>query len=203
MKRLCLLDNHDSFTWNLANLLMTAAQQSGQEVELSVVRNTDENLRNLRANLPDALVISPGPNAPDDAGQLVPFLRDVLGQLPVWGICLGHQALAVARGGQVTRAPEPIHGRQALIDHDARGLFLDLPRPFAAMRYHSLVVDRATLPAELTVTAWLDAPENSRGLVMGLRSEKWHFESVQFHPESIGTPEGEALARAAIRWLME
>ena len=195
-KRVVLLDNHDSFTWNLADLLMTAAACTGVAMDLLVVRNTDASILQLQANPPDALVISPGPNAPDDAGLLVPFLRGVLGQLPIWGVCLGHQALAVALGGQIARAPEPIHGREALIQHDGRGLFHELPQPFAAMRYHSLVVDRATLPADVEVTAWLDD-----GLIMGVRSAKWRCESVQFHPESVGTPAGKVLAKAAVRWL--
>ena len=103
--RVVLLDNHDSFTWNLADLLMTAAQATDRAVVLTVVRNTDANLSMLQQNLPDALVISPGPNAPEDAGQLVPFLRAVLGKLPIWGVCLGHQALARARGGPAGSDP--------------------------------------------------------------------------------------------------
>jgi anthranilate synthase/aminodeoxychorismate synthase-like glutamine amidotransferase len=197
-KRVVLLDNHDSFTWNLADLLMTAAQAAQIAMTVDVIRNTDENLLALQANLPDALVISPGPNAPDDAGALVPFLRAVLGKLPIWGVCLGHQAIAVALGGQVLRAPEPIHGRQALVLHTARGLFAALPQPFLAMRYHSLVVDRATLPADLAVTAWLDD-----GLIMAMHSDKWLCTSVQFHPESVGTPLGRELAQAAATWLTQ
>ena len=125
-------------------------------------------------------------------------LRAVLGKLPIWGVCLGHQALAIALGGQVVRAPEPIHGRQALIQHDGLGLFSGLPQPFLAMRYHSLAVDAASLPADVQVSAWLDD-----GLIMGLRSAKWACESVQFHPESVGTPEGGQLAQAAVAWLSE
>ena len=198
MKRVVLLDNHDSFTWNLADLLMSAAQTTGIALDLRVVRNTDANLQALQHALPDALVVSPGPNAPEDAGQLLPFLRAVLGKLPIWGVCLGHQALAIALGGQVVRAPEPIHGRQALIQHDGLGLFSGLPQPFLAMRYHSLAVDAASLPADVQVSAWLDD-----GLIMGLRSAKWACESVQFHPESVGTPEGGQLAQAAVAWLSE
>ena len=197
VKRLVLVDNHDSFTWNLADLLVGAAKVAGIPVDLNVVRNTDANLAALRCELPDAFVISPGPNAPDDAGQLVPWLRSVLGKVPIWGVCLGHQALAVALGGQIVPAPEPIHGRQALIHHDGQALFRALPLPFQAMRYHSLTVDRPSLPLDMAVTAWLED-----GLVMGLRSEKWQCESVQFHPESVGTPAGAQLAQAAIRWLM-
>ncbi len=196
MKRVVLLDNHDSFTWNLADLLMSAAQTTGIALDLRVVRNTDANLQALQHALPDALVLSPGPNAPADAGQLLPFLRAVLGKLPIWGVCLGHQALAIALGGQVVRAPEPIHGRQALIQHDGMGLFSGLPQPFLAMRYHSLAVDGAALPADVQVSAWLDD-----GLIMGLRSARWACESVQFHPESVGTPEGGQLAQAAVAWL--
>lgn len=193
MKRVVLLDNHDSFTWNLADLLMTAGHGA---LTLDVVRNTDGNLAALQADLPDALVISPGPNAPEDAGQLLPFLRAALGQLPILGVCLGHQALAAALGGRVVLAPEPIHGRQAHIHHDGQALFALMPQAFAAMRYHSLVVDRETLPADVQVSAWLDD-----GLVMGLRSARWQVESVQFHPESVGTPAGLVWANAAAKWL--
>jgi len=195
--RVVLLDNHDSFTWNLADLLMTAAQALDRAVELTVVRNTDANLLMLQQNLPDALVVSPGPNAPEDAGQLVPFLRAVLGKLPIWGVCLGHQALALALGGRVVRAPEPVHGRQALIHHDGGALF-GPSAAFWAMRYHSLVVEHGSLPMDLAVTAWLDD-----GLIMGLRSARWNCASVQFHPESVGTPRGAALAQAVLVWFGE
>lgn len=190
LKRVVLLDNHDSFTWNLADLLVTAGQG---RLTLDVLRNTPEHLAALQLDLPDALVVSPGPNAPEDAGQLLPFLRAVQGRLPIWGVCLGHQALAVALGGKVVRAPEPVHGQQALIHHDGRALFGHVDQPLRAMRYHSLAVDRASLPADVAVTAWLDD-----GLVMGLRSEARRCDGVQFHPESVGTPQGLAIARA---WL--
>ncbi len=196
--RVVLLDNHDSFTWNLADLLMAAAQATGQAWAVDVVRNTDANLARLQANLPDALVISPGPNAPEDAGQLLPFLRAVLGKLPIWGVCLGHQALAVALGARVVRAPEPIHGQQALVHHAGAGLLAGLPQPFTAMRYHSLVVQHSSLPADLAVTAWLDD-----GLVMALESRRWRCASVQFHPESVGTPLGARLAEAVLTWFGE
>ena len=197
LPRVVLLDNHDSFTWILADLLESAAQRAGIRWVLDVVRNTDAAIRDLLDHPPHALVVSPGPNAPEDAGLLLPLLRATVGTLPILGVCLGHQALAQALGGQVTRAGEPMHGRQSVLHHDRRGLFAQLPEPTTVMRYHSLAVARADVPPSLEVTAWL-----ADGTVMGLRSAALRVESVQFHPESVGTPLGHVWADAAVRWLL-
>lgn len=198
MKTVVLLDNHDSFTWNLADLLVTAAATLNLPLQLEVVRNSDVAIRELRQNPPHALVLSPGPNAPTDAGQLVPMLQKLLGKLPILGVCLGHQAIAQALGGEIVRAPEPVHGRPSPILHTRQGLFAQLPLPFPAMRYHSLVVDPQTLPTDLQVTAWLED-----GMIMALSSPKLRCESVQFHPESVETPAGMLWAQAAMTWLLQ
>lgn len=192
-----LLDNHDSFTWILADLLETAARRMGVLWNLTVVRNTDAAIADLLESPPDALVVSPGPNAPQDAGRLLPLLSKLLGTLPIVGVCLGHQAVAEALGGRVVRAAEPMHGRQSQLGHDGQGLFAGLPAPLTVMRYHSLVVDRAQLPPVLEVCAWLDD-----GTVMGLRGQTLRVETVQFHPESVGTPDGPRWAQAAVRFLV-
>ena len=197
MKRAVLLDNHDSFTWNLADLLLAAAARTGLAFELDVVRNTDANVRALERQLPDALVLSPGPNAPADAGLLLPLLGAIIGRLPILGVCLGHQALAVALGGRVAVADVPIHGEAWPIFHDGAHLFSRLPQGFLAMRYHSLHVPRSGLPPDLAVTAWL-----ADGTVMALRDRQRRLETVQFHPESIGTPLGPQWAEAAVHWLV-
>lgn len=197
LPRVVLLDNHDSFTWILADLLESAAQRAQVRWVLDVVRNTDVAIHALLADPPHALVVSPGPNAPEDAGLLLPLLRAWVGTLPILGVCLGHQALAQALGGAVIRASEPMHGRQSALHHDGRGLFAAMSAPMTVMRYHSLVVSRADVPPQLEVTAWL-----ADGTVMGLRSAALRVESVQFHPESVGTPLGHVWADAAVEWLL-
>jgi anthranilate synthase component II len=178
-----LLDNYDSFTFNLYQAL----SELGADV---LVRRNDvvtvEDVAELAPML-DGIVISPGPCTPGEAGISVPLVRRLAGTVPILGVCLGHQAVGAAFGGRITRAPKLMHGKISMIAHDGAGIFAGLPNPFQATRYHSLIVDRATLPSELEVTAEAD------GLVMGLRHRTLPVEGVQFHPESILTPTGNDL----------
>ena len=177
-----MLDNYDSFTYNLV-------QELGEvgEVEIEVVRNDAATADELLALGPQAVVISPGPGVPVDAGVTIDLVRAAAG-LPLLGICLGHQAIAAVHGGAIMRAKEPVHGKTSPIRHNADGLFEGLPDSFEATRYHSLIVDRNSLPQNLEVTAWTDD-----GTVMAIRDrERLHF-GVQFHPESYLCDEGKRL----------
>jgi anthranilate synthase component 2 len=178
-----LVDNYDSFTFNLYQAL----SELGAEV---LVRRNDmitvDDVEELAPVL-DGIVISPGPCTPGEAGISVPLVRRLAGIVPILGVCLGHQAIGAAFGGRIIRAPRLMHGKVSMIAHDGSGVFAGLPNPFQATRYHSLVVERSTLPSELEITAEAD------GLVMGLRHRKLPVEGVQFHPESILTPTGNDL----------
>jgi anthranilate synthase/aminodeoxychorismate synthase-like glutamine amidotransferase len=176
-----LLDNYDSFVYNLAQYL----GELGAEVE--VHRNDALTLAELERKAPSHLVISPGPGRPQDAGLSLAAIRHFAGRLPILGVCLGHQCIGEAFGGTVVRH-QPVHGKTALIAHAGEGVFAGLPNPFRATRYHSLVVEAATVPAELKVTATTDP-----GLVMGLTHRTWPVFGVQFHPESILTEGGHRL----------
>ncbi len=187
MPRILLLDNHDSFTWNVAHALGMA----GAGV---VVRASDAvTLADVAAMDPDAIVISPGPRTPAEAGISVDAIRRWATRVPMLGVCLGHQAIGVAFGGQVRRAERLMHGKTSAIRHDGRGLFAGLPDPFPAMRYNSLVLDPVTLPACLERSAWTDDGE-----VMAVRHREHPIDGVQFHPESILTPAGGALMAAFV-----
>ena len=179
-----LLDNYDSFTYNLYQYL----GELGAEV--TVVRNDEMSADAVLGLRPQAVVISPGPGTPDQAGVSLDLIRRCTGRVPLLGVCLGHQALGQAFGGVVVRAPKLMHGKTSEIHHDGRTVFGGLPRPFTATRYHSLVVDRATVPECLEVSAWTDD-----GIVMGLRHREHPLEGVQFHPESILTKSGKDLLR--------
>ncbi|HEV2527621.1 MAG TPA: aminodeoxychorismate/anthranilate synthase component II [Thermomicrobiales bacterium] len=181
-----LLDNYDSFTFNLYQYL----RELGAEVE--VVRNDQTTVDEVAARVAsgeiEKVVLSPGPCTPAEAGISVPLVRELAGKVPILGVCLGHQAIGAAFGGDVVRAPSLMHGKTSLVHHEGQGVFHDLPTPFEAIRYHSLVVDRETLPDELEVTA-----ETEDGLVMGFRHRELDIEGVQFHPESIMTLPGKDL----------
>ncbi len=168
-----VVDNYDSFTYNLVQGL---AMLSG--VEIQVVRNDVASPRELLARHPRAVLISPGPGTPEDAGITMDLIAAAV-ELPLLGICLGHQALAAVGGARIVRAPEPVHGKTAAIHHTGEGIFSGLPQPFEATRYHSLVADRASLSEDLRITAWTDD-----GLVMGIQHRVHPHHGVQFHPES-------------------
>jgi len=177
--RILIVDNYDSFTYNLAQEL----GELGATVE--VIRNDQFTIADLQADLPDGVVISPGPGDPDDAGLSMDVVRAVAGVRPLLGVCLGHQCIGQVYGGRIVRAPELVHGKTSLIYHRRDGVLADLPVPFEATRYHSLVVDRDSVPTELKVTA-----ETSDGLIMGLKHRELAVEGVQFHPESVLTSSG-------------
>ncbi len=177
-----VIDNYDSFTYNLVQAL----GQMGEE--MLVVRNDAVTAEDVESMRPDCLVISPGPGTPEGAGNCLSILRRFVGRLPVLGVCLGHQALGQVLGGKVVRAPEPVHGKASLIYHCGEGIFAGLPQPFSAGRYHSLVLERKSLPTSLEVVA-----EDESGLVMGIRCRGTQAWGVQFHPESVLTPQGEQL----------
>ncbi len=179
MGPLIVIDNYDSFTYNLVQYLA----ELGEAVE--VVRNDALTVGDLAARQPRALVVSPGPGRPEDAGVSLAAVRALAPATPILGVCLGHQCLGAAFGGRVVRAPTPVHGKTSPIHHYGDPLFGGVPDPFVATRYHSLIVEEASLPAELEVTA-----RTEDGLIMALRHRRWPAYGVQFHPESIATPYG-------------
>jgi len=180
--RLLMIDNYDSFTYNLVQYLA----ELGADVE--VRRNDAVGLEDVQALAPDGIVVSPGPCTPREAGISVPLIQRFAGQIPILGVCLGHQAIGAAFGGDVVRAPRIMHGKTSPIRHDGTGVFAGLPDPFDATRYHSLVIDPGTLPPTLLRNAWTD-----EGEIMGVRHRSAFVEGVQFHPESILTLEGKRL----------
>lgn len=186
-----VVDNYDSFTFNLVQYL----GELGAECE--VVRNDARTVDEIAARLPERILLSPGPCTPDDAGICLALIARLAGRLPILGVCLGHQSIGQAFGGKVVRAPRLMHGRTSPIDHADVGVFRGLPNPMVATRYHSLVVERASLPAALEVTAWTDDGAGEP-TIMGLRHRSLPVEGVQFHPESILTVDGKALLR---NWL--
>lgn len=174
-----LIDNYDSFTYNLVQILQVL------DHEVRVFRNDQITLERIERKKPSGLVISPGPCTPDQAGISVEAIRRFGLEIPVLGVCLGHQAIAVAYGGKVVRADRIMHGKTSLIFHDGRCIYQGLPNPFEAIRYHSLIVDKTCLPDCLEVSAW-----TKEGEIMGLRHCEFEVEGVQFHPESILTKQG-------------
>ena len=181
---LLMLDNYDSFTYNLVQYL----GELGEEVK--VFRNDEITVDAVAKLAPARIVISPGPCTPNEAGISVPLIRALAGKVPILGVCLGHQAIGQAFGGKIVHAKELMHGKTSPIHHDGRGVFRDLPGGYTATRYHSLVIERASLPASLEVSAWTDDGE-----IMGVRHKSLAVEGVQFHPESILTEHGHALLR--------
>ena len=174
-----MIDNYDSFTYNLVQ----AFRSLGADVQ--VVRNDQIDVAGIRARAPSALILSPGPGNPDSAGVTLEAIRAFGAELPMFGVCLGHQSVAQAFGGRIVHAKQLMHGKTSRIRHDGKGLFAGLPQDFAAMRYHSLAVERETLPDCFEISA-----TSEDGEIMGLRHKTLPIESVQYHPESIGTPDG-------------
>jgi anthranilate synthase component 2 len=186
---LLLIDNYDSFTFNLAQYL----GELGQDVK--VLRNDAVDVAAMRALNPECIVISPGPGTPDQAGVSLALIRELAGEIPILGVCLGHRAIGQAFGGKVVRAQEIMHGKTSPIRHHGVGVFAGLPDPFEATRYHSLVVERASLPDCLEITAWTEHADGTFDEIMGLRHKALAVEGVQFHPESILTRSGHDLLR--------
>jgi len=187
-----VIDNYDSFTYNLVQYL----GELGAVVE--VHRNDAIDVAGIAARAPEGILVSPGPGNPDEAGVTLAVVRELGPQLPLLGVCLGHQAIGQAFGGRVVRAGRLMHGRTSPIEHATRGVFSGLPSPFTATRYHSLIVERASLPSELEVTAW-----TREGEIMGLRHVRHPIEGVQFHPESFLTEHGHALLQNFLATLPE
>jgi anthranilate synthase/aminodeoxychorismate synthase-like glutamine amidotransferase len=182
--RVLVIDNYDSFTFNLVQYLGELG------AELVVHRNDRVTLDGISASEPDRIVISPGPGHPADAGIIVEAIRSFGARVPILGVCLGHQAIGQAFGGRIVRAQRVMHGKLSPVKHDGKGSFTGLPSPLAATRYHSLAIERASLPPDLEVTATADDGE-----IMGVRHRRFAVEGVQFHPEAILTEHGHALLR--------
>lgn len=178
-----LIDNYDSFTWNLYHFLGDLG------AETVVHRNDKISVGQVMSARPEAIVISPGPGTPSQAGIIIDLIKEASGQIPVFGVCLGLQAIGEAFGGDVVRAPTQMHGKLSKVHHSDKGVFKGLPQDFDATRYHSLVVDRATLPKDLEITAETD------GLIMGLQHKSKNVHGVQFHPESIASEHGHDILR--------
>ncbi|QDV23467.1 anthranilate synthase component II [Aureliella helgolandensis] len=190
-----VLDNYDSFTYNLV-------QRMGEidpTVEIKVVRNDKLTIDEVRQLAPARILISPGPCSPCDAGISVDIVKELAGEFPILGVCLGHQSIGEALGGKVVRAPELMHGKTDRIHHDNRGFFEGLPNPFVATRYHSLVIEPSSLPSELELTAWVDDSQGNRQ-IMGVRHRVHPIEGWQFHPESFLTEPGIELLRRFLNW---
>lgn len=194
---LLVIDNYDSFTYNLVQYLGELASEFPVAEEIQVYRNDQIDLATIQQLQPDGIVISPGPGRPEDAGISQAIIEKLGATIPILGVCLGHQSIGQVFGGKVVSAPVLMHGKTSLIQHQNVGVFQGLPNPFAATRYHSLVVDSDTLPEVLEVTAWVED-----GTVMGLQHREFpHIQGVQFHPESILTTEGKQLLRNFLKSL--
>jgi anthranilate synthase/aminodeoxychorismate synthase-like glutamine amidotransferase len=181
-----ILDNYDSFTYNLVQYF----GELGAEV---VVRRNDQvSISEIEELAPERIVISPGPCTPQDAGISIDLIRHFAGKVPILGVCLGHQAIGAAFGGNVIRAPHLMHGKTSAVSHDGKTIFAGLPAPMTATRYHSLIVEERTLPPDLEVSAWATEKDGAR-TIMGLRHKKFDVEGVQFHPESVLTDAGKSL----------
>jgi len=184
-----MIDNYDSFTYNLV-------QYFGElGAEVAVYRNDRITSKDIRQLAPERIVISPGPCTPNEAGISMQVIKDYAGQLPLLGVCLGHQSIGQVFGGKIVHAREIMHGKTSMIHHNDGGVFKDLPKPFEATRYHSLVIEQASLPECLEITAWTETPQGTLDEIMGVRHKKYAVEGVQFHPESILTDCGRELLR--------
>lgn len=179
-----IIDNYDSFTYNLYQYIGELYP------DLLVYRNDQITVNEIERLSPERIIISPGPCTPKEAGISIDVIKHFAGKIPILGVCLGHQAIGAAFGGRIVRSPEIMHGKTSLIYHDGKTIFKGLPNPFEATRYHSLIIEKETLPECLTVSAW-----TSRDIIMGVRHKKYAVEGVQFHPESILTKVGKDLLK--------
>ncbi|MEO5572948.1 MAG: aminodeoxychorismate/anthranilate synthase component II [Gammaproteobacteria bacterium] len=186
---LLMIDNYDSFTYNLVQYL----GELGADVR--VYRNDQISIEEIEQLAPERIVISPGPCTPNEAGVSLATLQHFAGKIPVLGVCLGHQSIGQAFGGKVVHARAIMHGKTSMIHHTGKGVFKGLPNPFEATRYHSLVIERASLPASLEITAWTEDANGQLDEIMGVRHKDLNVEGVQFHPESILTEHGHDLLR--------
>jgi anthranilate synthase component II len=193
------IDNYDSFTYNLIQYLGELGRELPVAADIRVFRNDQITVAEIQALKPDAILISPGPGRPAEAGVSMEIIRTLGSKIPILGVCLGHQAIGEVFGGQVVRAAELMHGKTSEVYHNGQGVFKDLTNPFTATRYHSLIVDRATCPPVLEITAWIEDQT-----IMGLRHRQYPWiEGVQFHPESILTKSGMAILRNFLTALPE
>jgi para-aminobenzoate synthetase component 2 len=183
-----VLDNYDSFTYNLVQYMGELG------AEMTICRNDQLTVQQVEDLNPERIVLSPGPCTPQEAGISIPLIRHFAGKVPILGVCLGHQAIGAAFGGNVVRAAQLMHGKTSAVEHDGRKLFAGLPSPMTCTRYHSLIVAEEGLPGELEVTARVQNG-NSTGTIMGLRHRRFPIEGVQFHPESVLTVDGKSLIR--------
>ena len=184
---LLMIDNYDSFTYNLVQYF----GELGEDVK--VVRNDEIDLAGIALLAPDHIVVSPGPCTPNEAGVSVPLIREFAGKIPILGVCLGHQSIGQAFGGKIVRARELMHGKTSMIHHLDTGVFRGLPNPFRATRYHSLVIEKDSIPDCLEITAWTQDADGNLDEIMGVRHKTLAVEGVQFHPESILTEHGHAM----------
>ncbi|MDX2127479.1 MAG: aminodeoxychorismate/anthranilate synthase component II [Chloroherpetonaceae bacterium] len=179
-----VIDNYDSFTYNLVQYL------SELGAEIIVKRNDEVSLDEISKLKPQKIVISPGPCTPKEAGISMPLIHRFKGEFPILGVCLGHQSIGEVMGGKVIRAPKPMHGKISQVSHSSKGIFSGVENPFEATRYHSLIIERETCPSTLSITAW-----TTDGMIMGIESEQLKLFGVQFHPESIMTKEGKKILK--------
>lgn len=188
-KQLVMIDNYDSFTYNLVQYFAELG------ADVNVLRNDQVTVDEVLALTPDCIVISPGPGAPNQAGISLELIHRVAGQIPLLGVCLGHQSIGQAFGGNITHANDIMHGKTSLVHHNNTGVFTGLKNPYTATRYHSLVVDKTSIPDCLEVTAWTETEAGDIDEIMGLRHRELTIEGVQFHPESILTEHGHDLLK--------
>ena len=184
---LLMIDNYDSFTWNVVQYL------GELKADVKVIRNDELTVDEIIALAPERIVISPGPCTPTEAGVSIEVIERLAGKLPILGVCLGHQSIGQAMGGKVVRARQVMHGKISAIYHNSKGVFAGLPSPFNATRYHSLVIEKESLPDCLEITAWTQHDDGSVDEIMGVRHKQFVLEGVQFHPESILSEHGHAL----------
>lgn len=189
-----VIDNYDSFTYNLVQRL----GEIDSSVDVRVFRNDELSIGEIEKLSPTRILVSPGPCTPNEAGISVECVKHFAGRVPLLGVCLGHQSIGQAFGGEIVRAPELMHGKTDQIEHDNQGLFADLDCPFVATRYHSLVIEPSSIPAELSVSAWTDTGGTRQ--IMGVRHQEYKLEGWQFHPESFLTEPGIELLRRFLNW---